>query len=94
MLTSKINESSTLAEAIQTSLIQRLKGHYDGVVDLGVKRGPFYVLFGAQMPSILVEALFLTNDQDRKRLLSTNYREGVAQALMAGIENYSQGGRP
>jgi len=94
MLTSKINESSALAGSIQSSLIRQLKGDYDGVVDLGVKRGPFYVLFGAQMPSILVETLFLTNDQDRERILSTNYREGIAQALLAGIENYSRIGHP
>jgi N-acetylmuramoyl-L-alanine amidase len=91
MLTSKINESSALAEAIQFSLVQHLRGKYDGVADLGVKRGPFYVLFGALMPSILVECLFLTNTQDRARLLNPDYRQRIAQALLAGINNYNQG---
>lgn len=94
MLTSKINESSALAESVQSSLIQHMKGEYDGVVDLGVKRGPFYVLFGAQMPSVLAETFFLTNDKDRERLLNAHDRERIAKALLVGIENYSQKGHP
>jgi len=94
MLTSKIKESFTLARTIQTSLVKYLKDRYRGIIDLGVKRGPFYVLFGAQMPSILVELFFLSNDQDRAHLLDTSYRERIAQALLAGINHYSWGTLP
>jgi N-acetylmuramoyl-L-alanine amidase len=56
--------------------------------DLGVKKGPFYVLFLSSMPSILVEAGFLTNGKDSKLLASNLYLDLLADRMADGIERY------
>jgi N-acetylmuramoyl-L-alanine amidase len=61
--------------------------------DLGVKQGPFYVLFMSSMPSILVETGFLTNRQDSKLLHSEQYLDTVAEQIAAGIGHYRNRGR-
>ncbi len=60
MANAKINESSRLATEIQESLVQRISKKYSDVRDLGVRQGPFYVLLGATMPSVLVETAFIS----------------------------------
>ena len=88
MLNSKINESSRLAEAVQQGLIKSLPKRYSKIKDLGVKQAPFYVLIGAQMPSIMVEISFITNRLEEKRLESATYQDAVAEAILAGIQSY------
>ena len=88
MLNSKINESSRLADAVQQGLIRGLPRSYRGIKDLGVKQAPFYVLIGAQMPSIMVEVSFITNRWEEKRLASDGYQEAVAEGILAGIQSY------
>ena len=63
----KINDSAHLAEVVQKELCRKLEAHWP-VKSLGVKQGPFYVLVGATMPSILVETAFLSNDKEEQRL--------------------------
>ena len=88
MLNSKINESSRLADAVQQGLIKDLPRSYSRIKDLGVKQAPFYVLIGAQMPSIMVEISFITNRLEEKRLASTAYQDAVAEGILAGIQSY------
>jgi N-acetylmuramoyl-L-alanine amidase len=88
MLNSKINESSRLADAVQHGLLMRLPKNYSRVKDLGVKQAPFYVLIGARMPSIMVEASFITNKREEKRLASGSYQDAVAEGILAGIRSY------
>jgi N-acetylmuramoyl-L-alanine amidase len=88
MLNSKINESSRLADAVQQGLIQGLPRAYSKIKDLGVKQAPFYVLIGAQMPSIMVEISFITNRWEEKRLASADYQEAVAEGILTGIKSY------
>jgi N-acetylmuramoyl-L-alanine amidase len=88
MLNSKINESSRLAEAVRQGLVKGLPRRYKGIKDLGVKQAPFYVLIGAQMPSIMVEVSFITNRWEEKRLATDGYREAVAEGILAGIQSY------
>jgi N-acetylmuramoyl-L-alanine amidase len=88
MLNSKINESSRLADAVQQGLIKGLPRSYSRIKDLGVKQAPFYVLIGAQMPSIMVEISFITNKWEEKRLASSAYQEAVAEGILRGIESY------
>ncbi len=88
MLNTKISESSRLAYSVQGGMLHQVKASYGDVRDLGVKQAPFYVLIGAQMPAILVEAGFLTNARERKRLLSTNYQERIAQGICSGLQVY------
>ena len=56
--------------------------------DLGVKKGPFYVLVGAYMPCVLVETSFLSHPVEGKRLASAEYQEQIAEGLFAGIMDY------
>lgn len=88
MRNSKINESSRLARTVQDNLVHHLRRKYQNVHDLGVKQAPFYVLIGAQMPSILVEASFVSNKIEEKRLNSDAYRQKVAEGIAAGIKSY------
>ena len=90
MRNSKISESSRLARAVQDSLVKRLKSKYRDVKNLGVKQAPFYVLIGAQMPSILVETSFVSNKIEEKRLKSAAYRQQIAEGIAAGIKMYSE----
>lgn len=89
LLTSKIHESSRLAQRVQKNLVSDLKKTYDGISDLGVKQAPFYVLIGAQMPSILVEISFISNQEEEARLQKEKYRENMAQGILRGIEEYA-----
>jgi len=87
---SKISESRILSQSIQASMIANLKRKYDAVEDLGVKKAPFYVLLGAQMPSALIEVSFLSNRDEARRLTSPSYRQAVAAGLYLGIINFIQ----
>ena len=87
---SKIFESRILSELIQGGMVANLKKKYDAVADLGVKKAPFYVLLGAQMPSALVEVSFLSYVDEAKRLASPSYRQAVAAGLYLGIINFIQ----
>jgi len=89
MANSKINESSHLATEIQKSLVGNLGRHYTGVRDLGVRQGPFYVLLGATMPSVLVETAFISNPKEETLLTDRKYHERAAAAIALGVRNYA-----
>ena len=90
MANSKINESSRLAAEIQRALIDRLNNRYEDVRDLGVRQGPFYVLLGATMPSVLVEAAFISHPREEQRLASRRYQEETAEAIAEAVKSYAQ----
>jgi N-acetylmuramoyl-L-alanine amidase len=89
MANAKINESSRLATGIQESLVQHISKKYSDIRDLGVRQGPFYVLLGATMPSVLVETAFISNPREEKRLASNKYRESAAKAIASAIKDYA-----
>jgi len=82
------HHSRTLAENVHADLRQGLAKTYGEMPDLGIKRGPFYVLFMSSMPSILVETGFLTNRSDAALLRSERYLDTVAAQIAAGIGHY------
>ena len=84
----KIPESKELAQVIQNNLVQRLSQKYSGVRDLGVKGGPFWVLIGAEIPSVLVEISYLSNPTEEERLRNPEYRQLAAQGIYQGIIAY------
>jgi N-acetylmuramoyl-L-alanine amidase len=88
MLNSKIDESSRLAGHVQQKMVQTLQEKYSPVKNLGVKQAPFYVLIGAQMPSVLVEASFISNERERERLSQDDYLDQVVEGLLKGIDGY------
>lgn len=85
---SKINESVKLAEYVQESMISGLNQQYRDINNLGVKKAPFIVLIGAQMPAILTEIAFLSNPVEAKRLRSDKYLGRVANQIAGGISQY------
>jgi N-acetylmuramoyl-L-alanine amidase len=87
---SKITESRLFTQHIQKSMVASLKRKYDCIEDLGVKKAPFYVLLGAQMPSALVEVSFLSHSEEARRLATAEYRQAVAAGLYLGIINFIQ----
>jgi N-acetylmuramoyl-L-alanine amidase len=89
-LNNKLDESRDLARLVQESLFAQVKKSDRRVRNLGVKQAPFMVLVGAQMPSILTEISFLTNQQDAGLLATEKYRQQIAEALLAGITRYQQ----
>ena len=86
--TNKLMESRELANHLQKSLVTRLASKYQGIKNLGVKGGPFWVLIGGEMPSVLVEISHLSNPLEEERLNTTQYRQSVAQGLYEGILLY------
>jgi N-acetylmuramoyl-L-alanine amidase len=88
MQNTKINESAKLADFVQTSMISGLRRSYPQINDLGVKRAPFVVLIGAQMPAVLVEIAFLSNPEEARRLTDTGYLQDLSQQIAAGISQY------
>ena len=86
--TTKINDSSRLAGRVQDNLFRSSKKKYRGLKNLGVKEGPFYVLHGADMPSILVEVGFLTNRKESRMLSQPEYLYRLASSIAEGIHKY------
>ncbi len=82
------HHSKALADTVHADLTKGLSQTFARVPDLGVKQGPFYVLFMSSMPSILVETGFLTNRQDAKLLRDERYLDTVAAQIAAGIGHY------
>jgi len=90
MLNTKVNESRQLAKEVHKNLVRNLKTDYQNVRDLGTKQAPFYVLLGAEMPSILIESAFITNEMEESRLRDKTYQDNIATAITAGIQSYIQ----
>jgi N-acetylmuramoyl-L-alanine amidase len=89
----KINESVALARRMQRALVERLASGGMAVHDLGVKRGPFYVLVGAGMPGVLVEVSFITHPEEGARLGDPAYQELLADGLLRGLEGAIENSR-
>lgn len=87
-LSDKINESRAFAEDVDESLYAGLDEGNPGLRDRGVKKAPFVVLIGANMPSILAEISFLTNPNDAQELRQPEYRQRIAESLYRGVSRY------
>jgi N-acetylmuramoyl-L-alanine amidase len=88
--TEKIEESRELAVDIQDSLSKRIQKSAKTVKNRGVRKAPFVVLIGADMPSILTEISFLSNPADEKLLKQPEQRQKVAEGLYQGMISYLQ----
>jgi len=84
----KIEESRDLATIIQDSLSKRMDNINRGERNRGVRKAPFVVLIGADMPSVLAEISFLSNPSDEQWLKKPENRQRVAEGLYRGIESY------
>jgi N-acetylmuramoyl-L-alanine amidase len=87
---SKRNDSIKLANYIQQSMVTTLNNESSyKSIDLGVKQALFYVLFGARMPSVLVEVSFISNPQEEQLLSDESYRLQIAKAIAKGLNTYT-----
>jgi N-acetylmuramoyl-L-alanine amidase len=87
-LNNKLDESRDLAAMVQESLVTRLRRTNKDVRNLGVKKAPFVVLIGAEMPSVLAEIGFITNKSDVQLVKSATYRQRIAEALETAVLKY------
>ena len=90
-LKEKIDESREFASNVQRALHSGLAVKSPGIRDRGVKKAPFIVLIGANMPSILAEISFVSNPGDERRLETPEYRQRIAESLYRGISKYVSG---
>jgi N-acetylmuramoyl-L-alanine amidase len=86
----KIEESRDFAGTIQESLAKRLENSNHGDRSRGVRKAPFVVLIGANMPSVLAEISFISNPSDEQWLKKPENRQRIAEGLYHGIETYLQ----
>ncbi len=90
-LKEKIEESREFASDVQRSLYVGISRKNSAIRNRGVKKAPFIVLIGANMPSILAEISFLSNPIDERRLQTPEYRQKIAEYLYRGIARYVSG---
>ena len=87
---SKITASNKLAIDIQKNMLYSLRQKYGkwAIKDGGVREGPFWVLVGAQMPSILIEVGYISHPIEGKRIYTKTYQKLIAIAIANGIDSY------
>jgi N-acetylmuramoyl-L-alanine amidase len=90
-LKEKIEESREFAGDVQQSLHSGLAAKSPAIRNRGVKKAPFIVLIGANMPSILAEISFVSNPTDEHRLETAEYRQRIADSLYRGVAKYVSG---
>jgi N-acetylmuramoyl-L-alanine amidase len=90
-LKDKIDESREFATDVEHSLYSGIAETDGTLKDRGVKKAPFVVLIGANMPSILTEISFVSNPEDARDLRQAAYRQRIAESLYAGIAKYMSG---
>jgi len=83
--------STHFAELLQRSAMGSLAGRFGDASDQGVKTAGFYVLLGAEMPSVLFETSFISNPGEEKRLATADYRQKLADAIVNAVRAYREG---
>jgi N-acetylmuramoyl-L-alanine amidase len=86
--TLKLQESKEFAESIQANLFLNSRKHSEEIQNHGVKRAPFVVLLGVDVPAVLAEVSCLSNREEERELNSESHRENIARYLAAGIFDY------
>jgi N-acetylmuramoyl-L-alanine amidase len=86
--TEKIDESKELADDVQDNLTKKIQHTAKPVKNRGVRKAPFVVLIGADMPSILTEISFLSNPSDEQLLKKPDHRQRIAEGVYQGVSAY------
>ncbi len=84
------DESRQLARSVQRALYNSLRRVNPGLQNRGVKKAPFIVLTGTEMPAILAEVSCLSNANEARLLMTPGYRQYIAEALFRGISSYAR----
>ena len=90
-LKEKIDESREFAGDVQESLYGGLSLENAGIRNRGIKKAPFIVLIGANMPSILAEISFVSNPTDERKMETSEHRQRIAESLYRGVAKYANG---
>ena len=87
---SKITASNKMAIDIQKNMLFSLRSKYgkNTIKDGGVREGPFWVLIGAQMPSVLIEVGYITHPKEGRRINTKSYQKLIAKGIAKGVESY------
>jgi len=80
-----IRQSSQLADLIQAELNSLL-----GTRNRGIKQAPFKVLTGVACPAVLIEAAFISNPDEERKLATDQFQASVAEAIFRGLSKYLQ----
>lgn len=88
-LKDKVEESREFATRVQTALFSLSAKNNSKAKDRGIKKAPFVVLIGAQMPSVLAEIGFVSNPKDEGLMKRGDYRQKIAEALFKGLSQYA-----
>ncbi|MGL2521674.1 N-acetylmuramoyl-L-alanine amidase family protein [Helicobacter pylori] len=86
--TQRLIVSNKLAIDVQYGMLQSVRKNYPNVVDGGVREGPFWVLAGALMPSILIEIGYNSHAIESKRIQSKPYQKILAKGIADGIDSF------
>ncbi|GAA7399267.1 N-acetylmuramoyl-L-alanine amidase [Helicobacter pylori] len=86
--TQRLIVSNKLAIDVQYGMLQSIRKNYPNVVDGGVREGPFWVLAGALMPSILIEIGYNSHAIESKRIQSKPYQKILAKGIADGIDSF------
>jgi N-acetylmuramoyl-L-alanine amidase len=86
----KLEESREFAGRIQSALYAFSLRSFPGEKNRGVRKAPFVVLIGANMPSVLAEIGFLSNPKEETLLKKNDYRQKLAEALYRGVSRYAE----
>lgn len=86
------NESLRLAKTVNDAVVRHVSTLYPGTQSLGLKQAPFYVLVGARMTAVLVEASFISNVREETRLRDPSCLDGIADGVVEAIRYYGQNG--
>jgi N-acetylmuramoyl-L-alanine amidase len=84
--------SRRLARLVQREVTGGVRARVGEVRDLGVKGALFYVLLGARMPAVLVEAAFISNRAEERRLASARYQDAVAAGIARAVVAFARSG--
>jgi N-acetylmuramoyl-L-alanine amidase len=86
------NESLRLAKTVNDSVVRHVSARYPGAQSIGLKQAPFYVLVGARMTAVLVEASFISNTREESHLRDPMCLDGIADGVVEAIRYYGQNG--
>ncbi|WP_305862258.1 N-acetylmuramoyl-L-alanine amidase family protein [Helicobacter cholecystus] len=86
--THRIIASNKLAIDIQSGMLRELKERYPNLIDGGVREGPFWVLAGALMPSVLIEIGYISHPNEGRRINHRDFQSLLANGIADGIDGY------
>jgi N-acetylmuramoyl-L-alanine amidase len=86
------NESLRLAKTVNDAVVRHVSTRFPEAQSLGLKQAPFYVLVGARMTAVLVEASFISNVREESRLRDPSCLDGIADGVVEAVRYYGRNG--